>query len=100
MAEPNARTYQQAIQVQNQRIESILAADEPETEELLTLVEERDALVTKCLALLEGEDLTTFVDAEHKKNQYFVERSQRLFDESFKSLTKFVKDAKAVRKYR
>lgn len=92
--------YQQAVSAQNALIETVLNSEEPDTEKLLSLVTDRDTLVVQCLELLEGDERKSFAQTEHKINEDFTHRTELLFSESLKSLSKFVKDAKAVRKYR
>ena len=100
MALHSAADYEKAVAAQNSRIESILTSDEPDTEILFSLVADRNELVNQCLKTLEGEARNNFAKNELNVNDDFTQRTQLLFSASLKSLSKFVKDAKAVRKYR
>jgi hypothetical protein len=96
----SSKDYTKALSVQNQLIKSQLDAEETDTEELLALVANREKLVNQCLASLVGEEKKQFAEQELENNKDFTARTEALFSNSRQSLSKFVKDAKAVRKYR
>ncbi len=85
---------------QNQKIESALEDSEVDSQALLALVADREQLVSDYLSQLAESDRKAFVEQELQINQDLLSRVTPLFEQSQQVLSKFVKDAKAVRKYR
>ena len=85
---------------QNQKIESALEDSEVDSQALLALVADREQLVSDYLSQLAESDRKAFVEQELQTNQDLLSRVTPLFEQSQQVLSKFVKDAKAVRKYR
>lgn len=85
---------------QNQKIESALQDSEVDSQALLALVADREQLVSDYLSQLAESDRKAFVEQELQTNQDLLSRVTPLFEQSQQVLSKFVKDAKAVRKYR
>jgi phosphoenolpyruvate carboxylase len=85
---------------QNQKIESALEVSEVDSQALLVLVADREQLVSDYLSQLAESDRKAFVEQELQTNQDLLSKVTPLFEQSQQVLSKFVKDAKAVRKYR
>ena len=85
---------------QNQKIESALKESEVDSQALLIMVADREKLVSDYLSLLAESDRKVFVEQELETNKDLLSKVTTLFKQSQQVLSKFVKDAKAVRKYR
>ncbi|MGB2426466.1 MAG: hypothetical protein ACPH9N_02175 [Alteromonas sp.] len=96
----SAHDFKQAVNVQNQRIFELLQGDDVNSETLASMVSERDSLINRCLELLADDERRAFAEKELDINQSLQEKCSVLRAKSKDSLSKFVKDAKAVRKYR
>lgn len=96
----SAHDFKQAVDVQNKRIFELLQGDDINSETLSSMVSERDSLINRCLELLADDERRAFAEKELDINQTLQEKCTVLRAKSKDSLSKFVKDAKAVRKYR
>ncbi|MDM7860155.1 hypothetical protein QTP81_06065 [Alteromonas sp. ASW11-36] len=90
----------QALNDQNTRILELLNSEELNSETLADMVVERDSLINRCLELLPDGERRAFAEKEYEVNQSLQAKCEELRQQSKESLSKFVKDVKAVRKYR
>lgn len=88
------------IEHQNQLIETALQDSEVDSQALLRLVAVREQLVSDHLSQLAEGERKSYVEKELEINQTLLRKITPLFEQSQQVLSKFVKDAKAVRKYR
>lgn len=92
--------YKKAIAILNDSILELLSSDDLDTESLFIKVSERDSLVKCVIPMLDSAEVKVFAKTELQINQQIEDLCNQRKDESYANLTKFVKDAKAVRKYR
>ncbi|GAB3030425.1 flagellar protein FliT [Bowmanella dokdonensis] len=86
--------------VNNEALTGLLCHEEPDTQELLRLVSERDELVMTHLASLEDSQKKAFIEAELACNRLIKERIQPLLASTEATLTSFVRSKKAIKKYK
>ena len=83
-----------------QQIDAVLAADDPDSDQLNQLVSQRDQLIQQHLSQLSGEDKHRFADAQLTYNQTLQDKVTALFSATERQLGALMKGRRAIKKYK
>ena len=87
------------LDAKNEALYGLLCDQEPDSEQLQALVDERDQLILSHLDTLSEPEKKAFAEAELACNKQLLELIQPMFDETEASLTSFLRSRKAIRNY-